>query len=596
LTDNFFDVSTFKTQAEFIKKLSLKKPDLILFDYMLKHNESDEEITNFYVELKTSFVDIPVMLMYSTDTRDNVKKLFDEAHPDAMLKKPFKLMELLDKTNKVLYSGSLDKYPFPTLIQTFHDEKRTGVLHITVEGTKYFVYFIDGQIVYTEYGLRKDTLGILLLRQKKITEEQYNEALNDASKSRSRLGVSLIRLGILTPTELSDALEHQVNEKITNCFAEKEGTFSFKFQDRFIDDIVIYKKDTRKIIFEGVKSHYGTERLSEFIKMIKKKKFKVNKSVLNELDAFLFDTVERKIISKLKALCRYDELSLKPEIDTLLLTQILYTLFITGHLTVTDKNKKIKEVKAEKEIKAKDIGAGEPEIVKEATEIRSMIYGTYIKIKSLNYYEILDVPRDADPAMIKSAYTALAKKFHPDKFSDEAQPDVIQKATEIFAKLSNSFKTLTDETAKKEYDYKLDHPKEAEILSNANEIIESEMEFVKGEKFLKQRAFKKAEHSFDVATKMNPKEPDYKCYYGWAHFLNPENDKKKKVTLAKRLIREALGVNSKNDMAHYFLGAIAKFEGNLRQAKTHFKKALTLNPKNSEASVMMKVIRSKGKK
>ena len=33
-------------------------------------------------------------------------------------------------------------------------------------------------------------------------------------------------------------------------------------------------------------------------------------------------------------------------------------------------------------------------------------------------YEVLGIPRNADAAQVKSAYRALAKKYHPDNYAD----------------------------------------------------------------------------------------------------------------------------------------------------------------------------------
>lgn len=42
-----------------------------------------------------------------------------------------------------------------------------------------------------------------------------------------------------------------------------------------------------------------------------------------------------------------------------------------------------------------------------------------------DYYKILGVPRDATPSVIKKAYRAKAKEFHPDKFKGDR--DVAEK-------------------------------------------------------------------------------------------------------------------------------------------------------------------------
>lgn len=595
LQDNYFAVSTFNDQKDFLKQVIESKPDIVLFDYVIEKDD-DTDIYNLYIKFRLSFKNTPVILLFSSSATKSIKKLLSQNRPDSMIKKPFKLMELLDKLNKILYSGDLTRYSFPYLLQTFSDERRTGVLHITIEDTKHFIYFIDGQIVFIEYGFRKDTLGLLLLKSGKITEEQYNNAISDAAKNRTRLGASLIKLKYLSPAGLNEALENQIYEKILNCFSGTSGSYSFKFQDRFVEDIIIYRYATEKVILEGVKRHYDTQKLKSFIDTMKAKKFKISSGMQESLDLFGFGTEEMKIVSKLKSICTYDELVLMPEVDKSLLKKLLFILSATGYLIAAEKGDEVMDEQKKAIVKRVEKKIDELLYLKEEAKLKDMVYEAYLKIKSLNYYDMLDVPRDAGLDVIKAAYTRLAKKYHPDKYTGKHNPDLVNKVTEIFAKLKNAYDTLKDPTLKKEYDYTIDHPDEAKLLSNANEILSAEMEFLRGEKLIEQREFEKAEKVLETAVKLNAEEPEYKCFYGWAHFLNPKNNKIEKIIYAKELINEALGINPNIEMAYYFLGSIERFSGNLNLALKNFKKALDINPDNREARMIMNMIMSKGKK
>lgn len=58
-----------------------------------------------------------------------------------------------------------------------------------------------------------------------------------------------------------------------------------------------------------------------------------------------------------------------------------------------------------------------------------------------DYYEVLGVPRDADEAVLKSAYRKLAHQFHPDKNpGDKAAEEKFKELTEAYAVLSDKDK------------------------------------------------------------------------------------------------------------------------------------------------------------
>ncbi len=65
-----------------------------------------------------------------------------------------------------------------------------------------------------------------------------------------------------------------------------------------------------------------------------------------------------------------------------------------------------------------------------------------------NYYEILGLSTDASILEIKSAFRALAKRYHPDK-----NPA----GKEYFEKILKAYETLSNPSLKSNYDYRLQH-------------------------------------------------------------------------------------------------------------------------------------------
>ena len=64
-----------------------------------------------------------------------------------------------------------------------------------------------------------------------------------------------------------------------------------------------------------------------------------------------------------------------------------------------------------------------------------------------DYYQILEIERDATAREIKSAYRKLAKRYHPDK-----NPERLAFAEQMFREVCNAYNTLQDEQQKSDYD------------------------------------------------------------------------------------------------------------------------------------------------
>ncbi|RLN06703.1 hypothetical protein BBO99_00001050 [Phytophthora kernoviae] len=76
--------------------------------------------------------------------------------------------------------------------------------------------------------------------------------------------------------------------------------------------------------------------------------------------------------------------------------------------------------------------------------------------ETMNFYERLGVPRNATDRQIRSAYKALALKWHPDRWSNNpANSQEQASAEEIFKLLAESYEVLSDVEARKKYDVHL---------------------------------------------------------------------------------------------------------------------------------------------
>ncbi len=118
-----------------------------------------------------------------------------------------------------------------------------------------------------------------------------------------------------------------------------------------------------------------------------------------------------------------------------------------------------------------------------------------------NYYEILEVDKNASPEIIKKAYTTLAKKYHPDLQND----DVKHLYEEKLKLINEAYETLSDEEKRKKYDLT--------IVDNYAMLEENLSKLSKENEFLRnqyENSFTEQKNSYNEPTNDATSQNNYK--------------------------------------------------------------------------------------
>lgn len=151
-------------------------------------------------------------------------------------------------------SGRLEKTNFAKLLSKFHHEKSLGHLYVESDLTLN-IYFYDGYIQFVECNDPNHLLGKLLVENKTISIKDQESAIDLTLESGLKIGESLIKLGKITPHELSSILELQLKLKLLNGFRCIDGFYGFKYSDQ-TEVETIFRIDPIQVIYEAVDKHY----------------------------------------------------------------------------------------------------------------------------------------------------------------------------------------------------------------------------------------------------------------------------------------------------------------------------------------------------
>jgi len=131
---------------------------------------------------------------------------------------------------------------------------------------------------------------------------------------------------------------------------------------------------------------------------------------------------------------------------------------------------------------------------------------------SKNYYDILQVNRNASPEIIEKAYKTLAKKYHPDLQTEENK----RQAEEILKEINEAYEILSVPEKKEKYDaFLLEEEKISQIetitqkttqQTPSNTILEEELE-------LKQKHLENLRREQELAYQEQVQQARQKAYY-----------------------------------------------------------------------------------
>ena len=106
-----------------------------------------------------------------------------------------------------------------------------------------------------------DRMGEMLVRQGRLTAAQLAQASEGLPRAERRLGVVLVELGFIKPTELAVVVRRHFEEIIYSAFAWEDGEWSLA-PGQPNQEIVLLDEHPAALILAGVRRKYGAARLA----------------------------------------------------------------------------------------------------------------------------------------------------------------------------------------------------------------------------------------------------------------------------------------------------------------------------------------------
>lgn len=517
---------------------------------------------------------------------------------------------LYDQT-KISLIGKTKDTPFSILLHQIYERKLSGMIGLEQERAKKIITVHKGIPISVSSNIVGECLGRMMFRQGLITKEDLEASLQKLKEEGVKQGQALVEMGVIPPQKLEEYLKKQLEYKITSAFAWTTASFTFKPTDEIPPPPT--KTDTHpyRLIRRGVEKYFKPENLQTWLHPYQSSPVVVNKDCFDRMQKAGYKSQDISLIKELGAKPPTIEEIIKnhggQNVD---MTAFLFSLISISAIRLKQPTRMEKPLNAKgigekesafskhikhhldnnKEELEKNLNEEEKAELEAALEKMNLEQQAYYKelieyrtkLKTLDYFQILEIDRKAPPENVKRSYFKKAKEYHPDAVRFQDVPEIRMIADQIFAVLGKAHETLVHEDQKKEYIDILEGGGNVDASEEVARILAGEKYFHQGMIAVKRKDWQKAKENFEEAIKMSPTEGEFHIELGWAKF-NMAGDNKLIRNEAKQHIDKGLGHSPKIANGHYYLGVIQKSSDMPGKAVEEFKKAIELNPRHQRA-------------
>lgn len=126
-----------------------------------------------------------------------------------------------------IYQTDLAHTPLPEILVTIHRYKAPGAIDCRRGDETKRIFLDHGRIIFATTNQRTESLGDRLVREGRITQEQYDASVARMKITGKRHGVTLVEMEMLTAEELFVLVRDQIQAIIDSVFGWTTGTIAF---------------------------------------------------------------------------------------------------------------------------------------------------------------------------------------------------------------------------------------------------------------------------------------------------------------------------------------------------------------------------------
>ncbi len=454
-------------------------------------------------------------------------------------------------------------------LRKIYFNKLTGQLTFRRGPIQKQLFFLSGDLVHAKTNVPEERLGEILFKLGKISDEAHSE-IERYVGGKKPIGTTLTQKGVASQRGVIDGLAYQIREITLSLFPFFDGEIVFQEKSSLGEQGFTSRLNPPYLIEDGIRRMKSHPELQRFLE--KKTPFPKVRVLYD-----LLTEEEKEILNTIKGEGTCESILRAHSYNPDFFWKSLYLFYCLNLIDFRDKDAIAEKAPKEGEPLRPDL----QEQMEEFLEFKE-------KISSHNYYQILNVPKNASEDDIKKAYFLLARKFHPDRFDRSLPAAMRAQVEDVFDKITKAYRTLTSGEQRKDYDAR--GPSSG---ADAGKDVskKADIKFRQAKTLYTMGRYEDALILLEEVLRMKGYKAD--------HFLLLAMTESKIPAFRKRAEQhfiKATEIEPWNPEGYVGLGILYKQEGLLTRATRQLQKALEVDPSHETARRELEALEKGGKK
>ena len=216
-------------------------------------------------------------------------------------------------------------------------------------------------------------------------------------------------------------------------------------------------------------------------------------------------------------------------------------------------------------------------------ERRAEILAYAKQVETADFYQVLEVDKTAETAVIQAAFLRHAKRWHPDRLPIELS-DLRGMVTRVFARMTEAHQTLTHAKNRAEYDkLRAGGGNSDEEQRKVQEVLRAAAVFQKAEVLARRGDWHAAEPLARQAHEGDPEQAEYAALYAWVVARSGQRSGDEQYEDLLAILHRAVKRQRNNVNVRLYRASVLKLAGRITEAMRDYRAVAELDPSVVEA-------------